>query len=223
MSSIPLDDDMLDKIRYIAERTGRDPARVLREAIDAAYDLERQDHCDELDNAAFMHAVNEEDPVDWEKARQAEADRRGRWPCHLKVARADTVPVTVEFDAAVHEWIERRLFGAAPWSWPDVSEAVNCVMRTLSGLGQTTLIDLLDQLERDGKLSVERALFGPVPPHSQAAVRALVIAAELTARHGPDQIRHNLPYNAALRSAVEKIIAAAGADKLDEFVPIMQP
>jgi predicted transcriptional regulator len=73
--SFTLDPAMLEKLRYIVGRTGREPHRVLREALDAAYDLERQDHCDELDNAAFMHAINEEDPVDWEKARRAETER----------------------------------------------------------------------------------------------------------------------------------------------------
>lgn len=223
MPSIPIDDDMVEKIRFIAGRTGRDLSRTLREAIDAAYDLERQEQGDEIQTAGFLHAVNEDDPVDWEKVRAAEAAQRGRWPCRLKALRADTVPVTVEIDADVYEWIQRRLFGPAPWSWPDVSAAVNSIVHALSGLGEGALIDLLDGLERDGKTTVARALFGQVSPHCREAVNALVIAAEIAARHGPDDIAGNLPYNAALRAAVLKIIAAAGADKFDPHVPVQQP
>lgn len=73
MPSIPIDDDTVQKLRFIAGRTGRDLSRTLREAVDAAYDLERQEQGDELQTAGFMHAVNEDDPVDWEKVREAES------------------------------------------------------------------------------------------------------------------------------------------------------
>ena len=70
MPSIPIDDDMVEKIRFIAERRGRDLSRALREAIDAAYDLEVQERGAEIQNAAFMHAINEDDPVNWGDARR---------------------------------------------------------------------------------------------------------------------------------------------------------
>ncbi len=71
MPFIPIDDEMVEKIRFIAERRGRDLSRALREAIDAAYDLELQERGGELQAAAFMHAIDEDDPVNWEEARRA--------------------------------------------------------------------------------------------------------------------------------------------------------